>query len=144
MRGFWIKLISTVIIACMIIIYQTAAHTYQSMEIEASELKASLEEQIALEEENAMTYKDGTYNGSGIGYSGDIHISVTVSEGRITDITITETSDDKAYLEMAKRVIEEVIAGQSTEGVDTVSGATFSSRGILDAIEDALKGASNE
>ena len=144
MKGFWIKLVSIIAIAVMIIIYQEAAQTYASMEKEALDLKASIEEQIAEAEDQGARYDDGTYEGEGIGYSGAIRVRVTVSGGKIDDIEITETSDDKAYLEMAKKIIDEMIQTQAITDVDTVSGATFSSRGILDAVNDALKGAHHE
>jgi uncharacterized protein with FMN-binding domain len=53
---------------------------------------------------------------------------------------VTDTVDDEAFFNRARAVITEVLKSQSTD-VDTVSGATFSSEGILEAIEEALKAA---
>lgn len=89
------------------------------------------------DEENTL-YNDGTYTGSGAGYNGILTVEVTVSGGEITEIEITDTSDDTAFLNNASAgVIPAVLAQQST-AVDTVSGATFSSNGILSAADDAL------
>ncbi len=86
----------------------------------------------------AASYTDGTYTGSGAGYNGILTVEVTVSGGKITEIEITDTSDDTAFLNNASAgVIPAVLAQQST-AVDTVSGATFSSNGILSAVDDAL------
>ena len=92
----------------------------------------------AAQTSTAASYTDGTYTGSGAGYNGILTVEVTVSGGKITEIEITDTSDDTAFLNNASAgVIPAVLAQQST-AVDTVSGATFSSNGILSAADDAL------
>ena len=81
---------------------------------------------------------DGVYTGTGNGFRGQTKVSVTVAGGYITEIKILSYRDDERYFSRAKKtIISEVITAQSVE-VDTVSGATYSSRGILDAILDAL------
>ncbi len=85
-------------------------------------------------------YKDGTYTGSAQGYRGTTTVSVTVKNGNITDISIESTGDDAEFFNKAKNtVIQEILSEQTTKGVDTVSGATFSSNGILGAVADALQ-----
>ena len=85
-----------------------------------------------------IAMQDGTYTGVGSGYKGDIDVSVTVQNGYITDITIDHNSDTKKYFSRAKsKIIDRVITNQSVD-VDTVSGATYSSNGILEAVADAL------
>ena len=86
---------------------------------------------------DASNLKDGTYTGSGTGFSGTITVAVTISGGKIVSIEIVSSGDDAAYLSRAQGVIPSVIAAQSTS-VDTVSGATYSSKGILMAIKNAL------
>ena len=86
-------------------------------------------------------YLDGTYTGTGEGYGGEITVSVTVSGGQITAIEIVSAPDETpAYLGQALGVIERILARQ-VPGVDAVSGATFSSEGIMEAVENALSGA---
>lgn len=85
--------------------------------------------------------KDGTYTGSGTGYSGTITVRVTISGGKITNIEVVSTADGDPYFSNARAVIQRVIDAQSVN-VDTVSGATYSSRGILQAIRNALAQAS--
>lgn len=82
-------------------------------------------------------YQDGVYTGTGEGYRGDITVQVVVSGGSITDISILSSSDDSAYLSSASALLNAIIATQSTN-VDTVSGATFSSVGLIEAVRDAL------
>lgn len=86
-------------------------------------------------------YLDGTYTGTGEGYGGEITVSVTVSGGQITAIEIVSAPDETpAYLSKATGVIEKILARQ-VPGVDAVAGATFSSEGIMQAVENALSGA---
>ena len=87
------------------------------------------------------TYKDGTYTGSAQGFGGDIKVKVTVSGQKISVIDITEASgEDEAYLSMAKDIINTMLDKQNAD-VDTVSGATYSSTGIKNAVTQALEGA---
>lgn len=83
-------------------------------------------------------HKEGIYYGTAEGYSGDVSVAVVIQEKSIKAILITETSDDEAFFQRAMGVVKNVLKTQSTE-VDTVSGATYSSKGILGAIQNALK-----
>ena len=89
-------------------------------------------------------YKDGTYTGEAEGYGGTIQVEVTLAGDEITSINVVSApGEDSAYLSQAESVINSVISSQSTD-VDTVSGATFSSTGILNAVDEALGKAENE
>ena len=83
---------------------------------------------------------DGVYTGSGQGYNGPIRVRVTVSGGNITNVEILSNSDDAPFFNRAKAVIGRLL-GSPGKSVDTVSGATYSSRGIIDAVRNALSGA---
>lgn len=68
---------------------------------------------------------------------------MTLKDDEITDIQVTSASgEDSTYLSQAQSVISSIISAQSTD-VDTVSGATFSSTGIINAVVDALGKAEN-
>lgn len=84
-------------------------------------------------------YKDGTYEGSGTGFHrGTTTVSVTVTNGQISDVTTVSTRDDMPYYNRAfSSVVDSILSSQSTD-VDAVSGATFSSNGIMGAVADAL------
>lgn len=82
--------------------------------------------------------KDGTYEGSADGYEGTITVSVTVSGGQVTDITVVSESDSPQFFNQAKTLLDTIISGQTLE-VDAVSGATFSSAGLINATADALQ-----
>lgn len=87
--------------------------------------------------------KDGIYIGAAMGYSGKVNITLTIKDGKITEVTNTN-SDTRSFFNKAWRSIQpKILEKQSTEGIDTVSGATFSSMGILDASKIALEQAKN-
>lgn len=85
------------------------------------------------------TYKNGTYTGSGTGFKhGTTTLSVTVSDGKITNIETLSTDDTpRFYSRASQTVFNEILSSQSTD-VDTVSGATYTSRGIMEAVAAAL------
>ena len=88
--------------------------------------------------EAAGKYKNGIYPGSASGYRGMTEVSVKVESGYISEITIVSSGDDREFLSKAEnQVIPEIIEQQDTD-VAAVSGATFSSRGIINAVKDAL------
>ncbi len=125
-----------------------------SAELEAEQLKLALNQTEEAEQHEAVgsevtqdeahnngAYKDGTYEGTAEGFGGPITVTVTVSDGKLADITVTEASgEDGTFLDMGKEVISRILDAQSTD-VDSVSGATFSSGGIRQAAEEALKDA---
>lgn len=87
--------------------------------------------------------RDGVYEGSAEGYKDTITVSVTVENGAVTAIEILEENDTPSYFERSREIIDDVIDAQSLH-VDAVSGATFSSMGILNAVNDALEAAVEE
>jgi polyferredoxin/uncharacterized protein with FMN-binding domain len=86
-----------------------------------------------------LKYKNGTYTGSGIGFrGGTTSVSVTINNDKITNLTTNYSEDTPRFYERVEPTLfDEIISSQSTS-VDTVSGATYSSYGIMDAVADAL------
>lgn len=84
-------------------------------------------------------YKDGIYTGKATGYRPGLVVQVTIANGVIANITIVSHNErePKHYGLAMKRVPEEIIKSQST-AVNGVSGATKTSNGIKNAINDAL------
>ena len=80
---------------------------------------------------------DGVYIGKHRYGVFSFKVEVTVSQHRIADIRIIKNSGQKKYAKMAEAVIDRVLRAQSVE-VDAVSGATMSSKGLLNAVRDAL------
>mgnify|MGYP000763811544 FL=1 len=97
------------------------------------------------EQNPSSRFRDGTYSGSGEGYRGTVTVSVKVEQGAITGLTIENAEDDQTYLDRAKSgIFSEILEKQSAEEIDTVSGATYSSKGLIEAAQNALKEADQE
>lgn len=109
---------------------------YQSIAL----VRAQKEAQIQKESQSVQaSWKDGTYTGSGQGFGGNIVVQVVIEEGSIRKIYIIEAKgEDTAYLDQAKKIIHQMLNAQTWE-VDTASGATYSSNGIREAVQNALK-----
>ena len=89
-----------------------------------------------------LPYADGVYVGSSRGYGGAVRVQITMENGSITEVEILDASHEtKQFLRRAKRLLTTVVEAQSWE-VDAVSEATYTSRGILGAVQNALTGAS--
>ncbi|NLC31894.1 MAG: FMN-binding protein [Clostridiales bacterium] len=94
--------------------------------------------------ENALpqtvVFEDGTYEGEGTGFGGPILVSVTVSDGMITDISLLEHAETAGISDPAIEGIPAAIIEEQSADVDAVSGATYTSEGIMEAVENALLG----
>lgn len=92
-------------------------------------------------------WKDGVYTGTAQGYSYQgVTATVTVADGKITGIVLKNNGETTSYYNSAigatksgKTIIEEIIASQSTNKINAVSGATKTSWGIVNAVKNALK-----
>lgn len=87
--------------------------------------------------------EDGTYEGTGMGFKGEVKVSVEIKDKQIVAINILSSSDDEAFFSRAKGVIDKIIQAQSLD-VDVVSGATYSSNGIINAVKNALTGETDD
>lgn len=141
--------VSLVVAACVVI----SLSTYQAKASEPSkDKKQQVSESMAdteTETENAtedtqtatgsFDIADGVYKGSATGFSGPVTVAVTILDKKIVSIDILSASDDEAFFNRAKGVIDRIISSQSLD-VDVVSGATYSSNGIIGAVKNALTG----
>lgn len=94
-------------------------------------------------DEEAGRYKDGEYTGVGEGWGGEIEVRVVVSGGDITDIDVTRHQETAGISDEARtNTGERIIEAQDTD-IELVTGATSTSRGIRDAVANALEGAEN-
>ncbi|MFV0528213.1 MAG: FMN-binding protein [Lachnospiraceae bacterium] len=137
--NFIFRMLNVLIIVGALLFYNYA----RSNQIEKDALITQINQltqtaQAAVNEDTGL-YEDGTYEGEAKGYGGMIQVEVVVAKGNIETVTIVSAEkEDKAYLDSAVAVLDEIVETQGTE-VDTVSGATFSSQGILDAVDLALE-----
>mgnify|MGYP002523677522 FL=1 len=91
------------------------------------------------EEEAKSGLQDGTYEGSAFGFGDTITVSITITDGKLTDISVLSADgEDRPYYNQSLPVLDKILSAQSTDGVDTVSGATLTSEGLINAVADAL------
>lgn len=139
--------VSLVIAACVVISlsgYQTkASEPSKDKKQQVSDRVTETETENAAENTQTATgsfeLADGVYKGSATGFSGPVTVAVTIMDKKITSIDILSSTDDEAFFNRAKGVIDRIIASQSFD-VDVVSGATYSSNGIIGAVKNALTG----
>lgn len=139
--------VSLVIAACVVISlsgYQTkASEPSKDKKQQVSDRVTDTETENAAEDTQTATgsfeLADGVYKGSATGFSGPVTVAVTIMDKKIISIDILSSTDDEAFFNRAKGVIDRIIASQSFD-VDVVSGATYSSNGIIGAVKNALTG----
>ncbi len=143
-RNFILRAVNLLLILGVLWHYQSvaslraAAVAQRQQEIaEVEAYNASiLQAEAEAEEENGL--HDGTYEGSALGFGDTITVAVTIQDGKITDISVLDASgEDRPYYNQSLPVLDKILSLQSTE-VDTVSGATLTSEGLIEAVNDAL------
>ena len=142
MRSFLIRTVNLAAIVGILFTYHMVLSIYNSKD-QVARLQAELERvEPKLQNDGRRSapaeYQDGVYSGEAEGFGGPISLEVTITDGRIADIQILSAEgEDGAYFSMAENMIPTVLERQSPE-VDTISGATFSSNGIRNAMKQAL------
>lgn len=141
--------VSLVVAACVVISLSTyqakASEPSKDKKQQASESMADTETETENATEDTQTatgsfdLADGVYKGSATGFSGPVTVAVTIMDKKIMSIDILSSTDDEAFFNRAKGVIDRIISSQSLD-VDVVSGATYSSNGIIGAVKNALTG----
>ena len=85
-------------------------------------------------------YTDGEYTAEGKGIGGKVPVTVTVKDGKVSDVKIGDNSETQGIGSKAiEQLPDAIVAANGTEGVDAVSGATVTSKAIFTAVEDCLK-----
>lgn len=86
----------------------------------------------------AAGYQDGTYTGTAQGFGGEIQAEVTISGGKIDSVKLTGDSETDGIGTNALEQLPDAIVSSQSSDVDAVSGATVSSDGIKEAVNQAL------
>lgn len=82
--------------------------------------------------------KDGVYDGQAQGYNGSVKVKLTVTDGKIANVEVTENTETKDVAGKALSDIPKKIVEKNDAKVDIVSGATLTSNAIIKATQDAL------
>lgn len=87
----------------------------------------------------AQEYKDGTFIGKGQGKEGEVEVSVKINGGKIAEMEVVKHEDTDAMMQgVIDNILPEIVEKQTVEGIDAVTGATMSSKGVLEASKKAL------
>ncbi len=89
----------------------------------------------------AGIYTPGTYEGKATGYGGEVKATVVLSANRIESITCTGENETNGIGSVAIENLPTAMVEQQTINVDSVSGATYSSKAVVDAVTQALTSA---
>lgn len=84
-------------------------------------------------------FKEGTYLGSANGYKGEIKVEVKLSKDKIEDVKVISNTDTPIISEAPVNIIPKKVLQTQGLGVDVVAGATGTSRGVIAAINNAIK-----
>jgi uncharacterized protein with FMN-binding domain len=83
---------------------------------------------------------DNVYEGAGEGYRGPVRVQVRMAGGSITAIEIIDSGEDFSVGQVAMEELMDMVILYNTTDLDAVSGATESSKGFLEAVENAIMG----
>lgn len=80
-----------------------------------------------------------TTQGTGVGKHGDMTVAVTFDNGRIQAIEIVKEAENPVLAKKVYTDLKAAVIASNSADLDAISGATFSSKGFLDAVKDAAK-----
>ena len=86
-----------------------------------------------------IAFKPGTYEGTAAGYNGDVVLSVTFTEDAIEAIEVVSSVETEHVGDVAYDILFPQIIEYTSTGVDSVSGATFTSRAVFGAVNAAAE-----
>ena len=86
-----------------------------------------------------MQLSDGIFTGHGAGRNGPIVVEVSISNGKVSDAKIIEESETEEIGKVIEQdLIDDFVSYGSPDALDAVTGATLTSRGLMEALQDAL------
>ena len=86
-----------------------------------------------------IAFTPGTYEGTAAGYNGDVVLSVTFTENAIESIEVVSSAETEHVGDVAYDILFPQIIEYTSTGVDSVSGATFTSRAVFGAVNAAAE-----
>ncbi len=129
----------------VLLIVTTILHIFEvggfiGFDMVINSIKLDLNPKININDINISSdYKDGVYKGTGYGYGPDLKVLVSIKDGVIDEISIVSHNEvGEKFYKPAFDYIPKKIIDKQTYDIDAVSGSTYSSKGIIEAVEDAL------
>ncbi len=132
------RLLSVLLAGCMA---ASLAGCGSSKTAETAAVETSATETSAEASTEAGALKDGVYEGEGAGNNGPVKVSVTIENGAIAGIELTEQKETPGLGDQAMETLIQQMCENNSSNVDAISGATRSSEGLINAVNEALKAA---
>lgn len=93
---------------------------------------------------STLNIPDGKYQGSATGFKPDLQVEIVVEKGKLTSVIVTDHNEvGPKYYQTPINFIPQLIVKEQNTEVDSVSGATATSKAIMAAVEDAINSATN-
>ena len=116
-----------------------AGATITSTAVKAAVGNALAQARGEAQEVAEIAFTPGTYEGTAAGYNGDVVLSVTFSEDAIEAIEVVSSAETEHVGDVAYDILFPEIIEYTSTGVDAVSGATFTSRAVFNAVNAAAE-----
>ncbi|NMA73534.1 MAG: FAD-dependent oxidoreductase [Bacteroidales bacterium] len=119
------------ILLCLLMVVSMAACSPSSDQSETPASKAETAKNTGL--------SDGTYTASSKGHNGDVNVTVLISNGKVEQVQIGEHNETEGIYETPVERIPKAIVEHQSIAIDAVSGATYTSKAILDAVSQCIQ-----
>jgi len=138
-RNFLIKCVNAVAVAGALIGYNVWATNAAAADAAVTaRMEADAQAARAASDARGPYATDGAFTGSAQGYGGTVTTQVVIENGYISSVEVIDhAGETEAYFSQAEGLAEKIVSAQGTN-VDAVSGATFSSAGIINGVNEAL------
>ncbi len=138
-RNFLIKFLNAAVVLSAVLTYNTWATNAAAADAAVTaQMEADAQAARAASDARGPYATDGTFTGSAQGYGGTVTTQVVIENGYIASVEVIDhAGETEAYFSQAEGLTEKIVSAQGTN-VDAVSGATFSSAGIINGVNEAL------
>ncbi len=138
-RNFLIKFLNAAVVVSVVLTYNTWAMNAAAADAAVTaQMEADAQAARAASDARGPYATDGTFTGSAQGYGGTVTTQVVIENGYIASVEVIDhAGETEAYFSQAEGLTEKIVSAQGTN-VDAVSGATFSSAGIINGVNEAL------
>ncbi len=90
-------------------------------------------------EKRIFMLKTGTYSAQARGMAGFVGVKLTIKDNKITDVDLDLSTETLKYGQRAEKQLKAEILDKQGADIDVVTGATFTSNGVKEAVKEALK-----
>ena len=98
---------------------------------------------------SVVSAEQTVYTGTSQGFASDVTVTVTLEDGKVVALDVDDSGESYTLAGIQRensvdKLVEAILAGGGTEGVDATTGATFTSTAVLNVVNEALAGGADE